>query len=93
VTAGVIVAGGGTFGVFWFRRWQRNRFRIPASEAAHLIETSPEPPIIVDARSEDTYTKSPVQLPRSIHVPPDHLADAERTREIDRERIVIAYCT
>ena len=72
------------------RRWQRNRFRIPPSEFAQLIDSA-EPPLILDVRDAEAYAKSPVKIPRSVHAPlegltRDHLpGNAART--------VVAYCT
>lgn len=90
--AGALVSGV-VGGALVLRRWRRNQFRIRPSELAHLIETSPEPPIILDARSAETYDKSPVRLPRAVHVAPEDLADAEKTQTVDRGRMVVAYCT
>jgi S1-C subfamily serine protease len=93
VAIAVIVVGSLAVGTLGLMRWKRNQFRIRPSEVAHLIETSPEPPIILDARSAETYAKSPVRLPRAVHVTPEDLADEEKTRTVDRGRMVIAYCT
>jgi S1-C subfamily serine protease len=90
----VTVASGLAVGWAGFVRWKRNRFRIRAAEVARLLETSPEPPIILDVRSRETYEKSPVRLPRAEHVTPEDLASgATRIPSMDRDRVVVAYCT
>ena len=82
--------GVGTVG---FLHWRRNRFRIPPRELARLLKTSP-PPVILDARSTDTYAKSPVRLPRAIHVAPEDLAREDQPLPaVDGARTIVAYCT
>jgi S1-C subfamily serine protease len=75
-------------------RWRRNRFRIPPLELARLLDTSLDPPIILDARSTETYDKSPVRLPRAIHVAPEDLAGERKPLlTVDGARTIVAYCT
>jgi S1-C subfamily serine protease len=86
----VSVAAGGAFG--WVR-WRRNRFRVRASEVARLVETAPEPPVILDVRDDQTYAKSPVRIPNARHVAPEALARGEAALTIEPSRTVVAYCT
>src|SRR5687768_2586866 len=74
------------------RRWWRNRFRVRPSEVARLVE-SENPPVILDVRDDATYAKSPVRIPQSMHVTPDELAKQTPRLDIERDRLVIAYCT
>src|SRR5688572_3639787 len=74
------------------RRWWRNRFRVRPSEVARLVE-SENPPVILDVRDDATYAKSPVRIPQSMHVTPDELAQQTPRLDIERDRLVIAYCT
>jgi hypothetical protein len=74
-------------------RWRRSRFRIAPSELSRLLGTSPQPPIVLDARSRETYERSPVRLPHAIHVTEDDVGDAAKTRDLDHDRVVVAYCT
>lgn len=50
-----------------------------------------EPIAILDTRAVDAWSKSDVQIPGAIRVPPDgvelHLS------EIPRDRLVVTYCT
>ncbi len=50
-----------------------------------------ERPVMVDARSEDAWSRAESQVPGSIRVPPDEVAT--HLREIPRGRPVVAYCT
>lgn len=89
----VVAASAGAFGLLGFRRWQRNRFRIRPSEVSRLLETAPERPIILDVRDGDTYRRSPVRIPDSLHLPPEDLEQRVSTLAIEPQRTVVAYCT
>ena len=89
----VIVASGLGFGWLAFARWKRNQFRIRPVEVVRLLETSPEPPIILDVRGSEAYDKSPVRLPKAQHVAPEDLTTGATALPIERDRMVIAYCT
>jgi S1-C subfamily serine protease len=90
IAVALLVASGVGYAALGFRSWRRNRFRIPPSEVARLIE-SPEPPVILDVRDTATYAKSPAKIPRSLHAPLEAL---QRDRlPADPDRTVIAYCT
>jgi len=90
----VTVASVLVFGWLGLMRWKRNQFRIRPAEVARLLETLPEPPIILDVRSSEAYDKSPVRLPRAHHVTPQELAaGATAMSSIDHDRMVVAYCT
>ena len=74
------------------RRWRRNRFRVRPSEVARLVE-SEHPPVILDVRDDSVYAKSPVRIPRSMHVTPEQLAQAHPHLDIARDVPIVAYCT
>jgi S1-C subfamily serine protease len=78
--------------VLLVRRRQRNRFRIAPAEVMRLVE-GPDPPIILDVRASDAYTRSPVRIPRSLHLPLDSLAAGAAAVPADHARTVVAYCT
>jgi S1-C subfamily serine protease len=86
---GVSVAG---YGLLLGRRRQRNRFRISPSEVARLLEGN-EPPAILDVREATAYERSPVRIPRSLRVTVQDLGEGGKRPEIDRDRLVVAYCT
>ena len=90
MVTGVSVAA---FGVIGGMRWKRNRFRIRPSEVAYLLETAPERPIILDVRDPETYRRSPVRIPESIHLAPEQLQQRVGTLAIEPQRTVVAYCT
>ena len=46
---------------------------------------------IVDARSAESWGKATGQIPGSIRVPPDDVAD--HAANVPRDRAVVAYCT
>ena len=93
VTAVVTVVSLGVAGVFAFLRWKRSRFRVRASELARLLESSPQPPLILDVRDTGTYDKSPVKIPNARHLPPEALESDRAALTIEPTRIVVAYCT
>jgi S1-C subfamily serine protease len=73
-------------------RWQRNRFRISPSEVARLLEGT-DPPAILDVREATAYERSPVRIPRSLRVSAQDLTDGDKRPDVDRGRLVVAYCT
>jgi S1-C subfamily serine protease len=73
-------------------RWRRNRFRISPSEVARLLEGT-DPPAILDVREPAAYERSPVRIPRSLRVLAQDLSDDGKRLEVDRGRLVVAYCT
>jgi S1-C subfamily serine protease len=73
-------------------RWRRNRFRISPSEVARLLEGT-DPPAILDVREPAAYERSPVRIPRSLRVLAQDLSDDGKRLDVDRGRLVVAYCT
>jgi S1-C subfamily serine protease len=81
------------YGVMLSLRWRRNRFRVRPSEVLRLLEGAGERLIILDVRDEATYARSPVRIPGSKHVTQASLERRTAQLEVERERIVVAYCT
>lgn len=73
-------------------RWRRNRFRISPSEVARLLDGT-DPPAILDVREATAYERSPVRIPRSLRVSAEDLSDGGKRPDVDRGRLVVAYCT
>jgi S1-C subfamily serine protease len=92
VAIGMLVVSTAGWGALSLRRRRRNRFRIPPAEMMRLLE-GPDPPTILDVRDSDTYARSPVRIPRSVHVPMDSLTDGAPRVSADPSRTVVAYCT
>jgi rhodanese-related sulfurtransferase len=46
---------------------------------------------IVDARSEDAWNNSDVEMPGAIRVPPENVE--KHLSDIPRDRMVVTYCT
>jgi len=92
VAIGMLAVSATGWAVLLVRRRQRNRFRIPPAEVMRLVD-GPDPPIILDVRASDAYARSPVRIPRSLHLPLDSLADGAATVPADPSRTVVAYCT
>ena len=93
LAAGVTVVSLGGYGVMLGMRWKRNRFRIPPAEVVRLLEQSPEPPILLDVRSANTYAKSPLRIANAVHVTPEELDAGATPVKIEPDRTVVAYCT
>jgi serine protease Do len=93
LTGGVTVVSLGAFGVMWARRLQRNRFRIAPAEVVRLLEDSPEPPVILDVRSANSYARSPLRIPNAVHITPQELQQGSTALKIEPDRTVVAYCT
>jgi S1-C subfamily serine protease len=90
IAVGMLGLGAAGYAALGIRGWRRNRFRIPPSAVARLIE-SPDPPVILDVRDAAVYAKSPVKIPRSLHAPLEDLAPDRLPA--DASRTVVAYCT
>jgi hypothetical protein len=89
----IAVASLAAYAGMMYRRWQRNRFRIAPSEVVRLLEDSPEPPIILDVRSANTYARSPLRIPNAVHITPQELQSGLTATKIEPDRTVVAYCS
>jgi len=92
VAVGMLVVSAAGWAVLLVRRRMRNRFRIPPAEVLRLVE-GPDPPTLLDVRAAETYARSPVRIPRSLHVPLEALGNGVPAVPVDPARTVIAYCT
>jgi hypothetical protein len=92
VGAGLIVASVAGYAALMVLRWRRNRFRISPSEVARLLEGT-DPPAILDVREMSAYAHSPVRIPRSLRMSVQEISDGSKGPDIDRARMIIAYCT
>ena len=93
VGTGMVAVSVVGFGWLFYGGWQRNRFRIRPSEVARLLELSTDPPVMLDVRTAETYQRSPVRIPRSVHLTPDDLAAGKASVPVDTSRMVVAYCS
>lgn len=91
VGVALLVAAAGGWIAVWTRRRRRNAFRIAPSDVARLLDAG-NPPVILDVRDDASYAKSPVRLPKSVHVTLDRLANGAGL-DLDRTRTIVAYCT
>ena len=92
VTVALALASGGGYGAMWYHRWQRNRFRIKASEVVRMLEEGVNP-LLVDVRKASAQQTSPLKIPGAISITPDALARGETGVEVDVNRAVVAYCS
>ncbi len=67
-----------------------NVSRITADEVRERLDRG-EPLALVDASSQESWSKYETQIPGSIRVPPDEAA--AHLAEIPRDRPVVTYCT
>jgi S1-C subfamily serine protease len=91
VGAGLVAASAAGYGVLLGVRWRRNRFRISPSEVARLLEGT-DPPALLDVREATAYERSPVRIPRSVRMSVQQIS-AGKGPNIDRARMIVAYCT
>jgi S1-C subfamily serine protease len=92
VGAGLVVLSVAGYVILLGLRRRRNRYRISPSEVARLLEGT-EPPAILDVREATAYERSPVRIPRSLRVAVDDLSDEAKRPDVDRGRMIVAYCT
>jgi len=91
-TLGLALVSGSGYGALWYRRWQRNRFRIKAGEVVKLLEEGVNP-LLLDVRKASAAKTSPLKIPGATYVSPEDLARGEARIEVDPNRTVVAYCT
>jgi NhaP-type Na+/H+ or K+/H+ antiporter len=65
--------------------------RITVEELARQLR-DPAPPIVLDVRSRSSYDSAGTQIPGSVRVLPDSVAEWAANME-QRGRLVVAYCT
>lgn len=64
--------------------------KLPADEIKRRLDSG-EPLIFIDARSDDSWSQSDLQIPNSIRVPPDRTD--EFVAAIPHDATIITYCT
>jgi rhodanese-related sulfurtransferase len=64
--------------------------KMPVDEVMQRLDAG-DPLIFVDARSEEAWQESHVQIPNSIRVPPDQAE--EFAGAVADEATIITYCT
>ncbi len=77
----------------WAEWWTRNRFRVRPRDVARQLDSGEMGPVLLDVRDSETYRKSPVRIPRALHVPAERLESGQSNLPIDSDRPVVAYCT
>ena len=92
VTLALALVSGAGYGGYLYRRWQRNRFRIPASEVAKLIDGG-HAPLVLDVRHGDTEKPGTLRIPGSVRLSEETLAHGGVPEGIAKEQPVVAFCT
>ncbi len=92
VAIGVTLLSAGGYGIQFFLRWQKNRYRIRPADVVKLIEEGKQPTIL-DVRKTDAYEVLPIRIPNSVRLAPEELEAGMSGLELDTTRPVIAYCT
>jgi NhaP-type Na+/H+ or K+/H+ antiporter len=64
--------------------------RITPDELDRML-SEPDPPVVLDVRSRSGYERAPWQVPGSVTVLPDEVAEWAEGQ--DPDRLVVAYCT
>jgi NhaP-type Na+/H+ or K+/H+ antiporter len=75
------------------RLWQHDVSRVTFLAAADLARRleEPNPPIVLDVRSRAAYRDATTQIPTSIRVLPDNVAQWAASQS--HQRAIVAYCT
>jgi S1-C subfamily serine protease len=89
---GIALVSGATFGILTYRRWQRNRFRIKASEVAKMVESGANP-LIVDVRNIEPGQSVRLRIPGALRLTPEALDRGDIPAEAQPDRTVVAYCS
>src|SRR3990170_3667045 len=92
VTLGLALVSGGGYGAMWYRRWQRNRFRVKAGDVVKMMEAGVNP-LLLDVRQESAAKTAPLKIPGATYISPDALEQGRAGIEVDPNRTVVAYCT
>ena len=92
VAVAVTLVSGGGYGVQFYVRWQRNRYRVRPDEVIRL-QNEGKQPVILDIRKTDHYEKLPLQIPQSVRLAPEELESGISGLELDPSRPIVAYCT
>jgi NhaP-type Na+/H+ or K+/H+ antiporter len=64
--------------------------RVSVDELNHMLG-QPDPPIVLDVRTHLSYSRDGAQIPQSVRVPPDHVAEWDPGDVGDQ--LIVAYCT
>jgi NhaP-type Na+/H+ or K+/H+ antiporter len=64
--------------------------RVSVDELNHMLG-QPDPPIVLDVRTHLSYNRDGAQIPQSVRVPPDHVAEWD-PGDVEG-RLIVAYCT
>jgi S1-C subfamily serine protease len=92
VASAIVVLAGAGLASLWVQNARRTRFLIRPPDVARMLENA-DAPVILDARDDDTYSKSPVRLPNAVHVPSTNVEHGLESLGIAKNRTVVAYCT
>lgn len=89
-TVGVTLVSLGAYGGMWGKRWWKNRFRVQPTQVIGFIERGLNP-VLLDVRTKSDFETSPLKLPGAVRLDPDQAAQAPLN--IEREQMIVAYCT
>jgi len=64
--------------------------RISVDELNHMLG-QPDPPVVLDVRTYLSYKRDGAQIPQSVRVAPDHVAEWD-PGDVEG-RLIVAYCT
>ncbi len=92
VAIGVTLVSAGGYGLQFYLRWQRNRYRVRPADVVKLMEEGKQPTIL-DTRKAEAYEAMPLKIPGSVRLSPEELESGVSGLELDMTRPVVAYCT
>jgi rhodanese-related sulfurtransferase len=92
VAVGVTVLSAGGYGVQFFLRWQKNRYRVQPSEVIRMLESG-KAPVVLDTRRSEVYDALPFRIPNSVRLAPEEVSSGVSGLELDTAAPLVAYCT
>src|SRR5262245_60701328 len=90
-TLGVTLVSLGVYGGMAGRHWWKGRHRIQPSHVIEMIGAG-QAPVLVDARRQEDYDASPLELLHSVRLSPDDAEAGRIALQVQPEQMVVVYC-
>jgi S1-C subfamily serine protease/rhodanese-related sulfurtransferase len=81
-----------TWGVWGFRRWKRNRYRVHPGQVVDFLERGLNP-VLVDVRGPADYETSPLSIPKAIRLDPERVTEGHIDLPVEKDQLIVTFCT